>query len=213
MTQEEIDAMVADNARLKEENTKLSTEKSTLEATVAEKDGIIEKKNQDIVGARRKYKKLDELTEEEKAAMSEDDIEKKKDQDLLFENQEADRLQREADRTKEITERRNNAVRKFVGDDAALQAKVLANFDKIKDSDAAYTDTEIATFMGTAFNMLGEERPNPVRDVNNQGGGVAPVIGSPDNGTGFAETEGGRGLAATMGLQSAQVAPPAPPAV
>lgn len=205
MSPEAIKQMQEENAALKADKAKDTAKIAELEGTITKKDELIEQKNQDIVGARRKYKKLDELTDEEKASMSEADIERKRDQDALFEQQEEMRVAQEETRGREISERKLEAVKKFAGEDAQLQTKLLANFDKIKGADSAYTPGEIAEFMGTAFNMLGDERPEPVRQANNQGGGVAPVVGENAERAegGFADTPAGQTLAESMGLHSA----------
>ncbi len=201
MSPEEITAMQAENAALKGQVT-------TLEATIVQKDALITQKTQDVVGARRKYKTLAELTDEEKTAMTESEIKAKEEQDILFEQQEATRIQQETDRAAQIAERKRAAAIKLVGNDETLIAKTIANFDQIKNADVAFTESEIGTFMGTAVNMLGDERPDPVRSAaNTSPNGEFPA--TQNQSTGFAESEAGKQVGQSLGLQSAQEPPKA----
>lgn len=180
-----------------ETNTKkLDDTVKKLEKSVKEKDELIDQKNRDLVGQRREYKKLSELSEAEKAAMSEKEIELQKRQEEVDNRLEEMKKQQEELHQKEVEARKSAAVRKLVGEDAELQKKVLENFGRLKDVDAASTEEEITAHMTTAFNMLGEERPDPVRSA---------VSGSGDNpaapsGTQFAETTAGKEVASALGL-------------
>jgi len=205
MTTEEIEAMQAENAALKADKDKAATRITDLEAKNKEQEGVIEQKTKDVVGARRKYRKLDELTDEEKEAMSEADIERKRDSDVLFETQETSAKQLADDRAREIKERREAAVKQFAGDDTEVAAKINEHFDSIRGSESAYTPGEIATFMGTAYNMMGVPAAEPIRAAGNEGGGVAPVLvkpGSKVEGEGFADGDAGKGLATMLGIQT-----------
>ncbi len=198
MTPEEIAAMKAEN--------------DTLKARVVEQDGIITQKNKDIVGVRKKYQPLAEMTEEERNNMSAEDIKRKEEQDIIFEQGETTRKQQEEDRAKTIAERKREAAIKLVGTDEALIAKTIANFDKIKDADAAFTEGEVKTFMETAANMLGSERPDPVRSAVNQGGGEFPVSGDgKPEGSGFTDTPQGQEMARSLGLASSAAPAAEPP--
>lgn len=137
-------------------------------AEITRLNGLIAQKNQDIIGARRKYKLLNEMTEEEKAALSKEDIAKKQEQDELF-LQQQDIQERQM---KEINDRRSRLALEKAGGDAELAKKVLANFDMFKDSDKLSTETEIATIMDMAVNLLGDDKPNPstILSGGNKGG-------------------------------------------
>ena len=196
MTEEEIN-------QLKAEKSALEQKVSELEGTITEKDKVIEEKNRDIIGVRKKYsgpkyKKFDELTDEEKQNMSEQDIQRKKEQDILFDQQEEDRQARETDRQRQINERKEAAIRKYAGDNEEIANKIRENFDRIKDSDAAFTESEISTFAQTAYNMLGDERPDPVRQFGIDDNAIAPVYGQQDSS--FGDTPEGKQVASGMGL-------------
>lgn len=190
MTDEEIKAMQA-------ENEKLKTDNEALKETITKKDELIQQKTEDVIGARRKYKKLSELSDDEKAGMTEAEIAAKEELDSIHERQEQQEKSDKERMDKELGFRRKEAAKRLVGDNEDLQKKVLENFDRIKDSELAQTPEEIASYMGNAFNMLGDERPDPVHAANTGGGGAAPGT---QQATGFADTAAGKQAAAAMGL-------------
>lgn len=192
---------------MEEELKKAQALVAELQKTVAEKDAVIAQKNQDLVGQRKQYKKLSDMSQEEKDALSQKEIELQERQEVLdeqlrqFEAKQTELLQ------KEVGSRKEAALRRLVGDNKEFADKIRANFDKIKDSDKAITDEEVSALMGTAFNMLGDERPSPVAEALS-GDGSAPSGGKPG---GFADTPAGQGLAANLGLAPAPKAQaPAP---
>lgn len=164
--------------------------------TIAEKDAVIDQKNQDIVGARKEYKKLKELTDEERQNLSQKEIELHEAAlDLQRRQEDFEKLQTDA-RQKEVDERRTNAIAKIAGKDAELAKKIEDNFKSIVGHDKAQTEAEISQFVEKAFNMTGQARPDPVREAMN-GEGDAPGTGGGDN---FAETSQGKELAGMLGL-------------
>lgn len=174
----------------------LTAQVQQLTATIAEKDGIIAQKNQDIVGVRKKYKKLSEMSEEEKAKLTAEELEEREALDEVVTQQEEANKQAEELRKKEVAERREKLVEKYAGADPELKKKVLENFDRIKDADLAYTETEIEPFVQTAVNMLGDARPNPI-NVGNGRGGIPPTETKDGE---FANSEGGKQVASALGL-------------
>ncbi len=185
-----------DEAAYKAKITELEGQVATLTKTVQDKDLIIAQKNNDIIGTRKKYKKLDELTDEEKANLTPEQIAEKEAMDEVVTNQEKLAQETADNLAKEVGERRTQLARKLVGDDQAAIDKVLKNFELIRGAELATTETEIAPFMTTALNMLGSDRPDPVRNAMNAGGGDAPVVKPGD----FAESQQGVEMAAMMGL-------------
>ena len=190
---------------LQDKATKLEAEKAQLLADLAEKDKVIEQKSKDVVGARKEYKRLADMTAEEKEALS------AKEQELL-ERQEAHdakvaQLEKEqADRNaKEKQARVDKAIKAIAGNDTAYAEKLKNNLGRIKDYDVAMTEEEISKVVNDGANMLGEARPNPVTTALNSEGGV---VEGKNEGAGFAETEGGKDLAKSMNLDIAE--PPAP---
>lgn len=165
---------------------------------IEKKDALIEQKTRDIVGARKEYKKLSDMTEEEKKGMSAKEMELQKRQ----EEHEAEVAQFKKDQSerdqKEIEARRERAITKIAGKDPELQGKVKGAFSKIVDHDKAQTDEEIEAIATSAFNMLGIPKSDPVRDVMNGGGGGAPDGNG--GGSNFADQKAGKDLSAAMGL-------------
>ena len=198
MNDEEIAAMKARNAELEANATKDKATITGLEGDITSKDQIIKDKTQDVVGARRKYKTLGEMSDEEKSGLSEDEIKTKEASDEIVERQEASEKIAADDRASDVASRRSSAISKLSGGDAELEAKLNANFDLLKGSDGAYTEEEIGGFVGTAASMMGPDAPNPVNQNGNDNGG-APLPkdqGQPD----FADSEGGKTLSAQMGI-------------
>ncbi len=185
-----------DEAAYKAKIAELEGQVATLTQTVKDKDVIIAQKTADVVGARKKYKLLSEMSDEEKANLTPEQIADKEAQDEIVINQEKLAEQAALDRAKEVTERRTQIARRLVGDNQEAIDKVLKNFDLIKGADLATTESEIAPFMNTALNMLGSDRPEPVRSAINGGGGEAPTI-EPGQ---FADSKQGMDMAAMMGL-------------
>lgn len=168
---------------------------------IAEKDAIIEQKNGDIVGARKEYKKLSEMTEAEKAAMSAKEIELQERMEAFQLEQDAFKKTQEEALGKEVSARRERAYAKFAGKDPEARKALEDAFSKVVDSDKAQTDEEIAAVMQSAWNMTGlTKAPDPMGGVFDGGGSA----GGENGGSGFAESKEGKDLAAAMGL------PPAP---
>lgn len=183
--------------------------KKAAEKLVAEKDAIISQKNDDLVGQRREFKKLSEMTEAEKSAMSAKEIELQE----RAEAHEADvkkfREEQAASLKKEVDARRERAITKLAGNDPELKKKIEDNYGRILDNDKAQTEEEIGKVVGDAFNMTGQPKPDPVRAAM-QGGGQGEA-GAGEAGS-FAESKEGKELAGAMGLVEPKPAEAAPAA-
>lgn len=187
---------------LKTTADKATADLATATKTIAEKDVIIQQKTDDVVGARKEYKKLADMSKEEKDAMSAKEIELQERQEAheasvaAFQKSQAEVL------AKEVGSRRTAAITRLAGKDPELAKKIEENFARINGSDKAQTEEEVAKFVGEAFNMTGAPKPDPVR--NALGGGGNGEAGGDTHGEQFSETAGGKSLAEAMGL------PPAP---
>lgn len=187
---------------------------TTAQATIAEKDGIIATKNADLINARKahekEYKKLADMSEAEKANLSDKEKELLERQEKLESDQREFATKQAESLKKEVDARRARAFEKIVGTkDPELRKKLEDSFGKIVDSDKAQTDEEIAAVALSAFNMLGVPRPEGVRNaINESGGGSAGGAVEGD----FAETTGGKGLLSAMNLPTEVPATPPPPA-
>jgi hypothetical protein len=177
-------------------------DKANHEKAIAEKDAIIQQKTEDIVGARKQYKHLSEMTEEEKSKLTKREIEVREQLEAheadvaKFRKEQADALKKEVDARKE------RILTKLAGTNKELREKIEKNFTRIIDHDKAQTEEEIAGIAQSAFNMLGEPRANPLNQAIN-GGGDGMAGGQ--EGNSYADTEAGKSLSQAMGL-------PQPPA-
>jgi len=164
------------------------------------KDVVIEQKNRDIVGARKEYKKLSEMTEDEKKSLSDKEIELQ----TRAEKIEADALafQKKQDElyAKEKTSRVESIVKKIAGSNKEIAEKVRANMSRIKEFETATTEEEISKIAEEGFNMIGSARPNPVRQAVNANGGEAGEF-TPGS---FAESPEGKSLAGALNLPVAK---------
>jgi len=204
MTKEELEAMkpeevLAHITTLNEQKTAVESKVEKLESTITEKDELIEQKTQDVIGARRKYKPLKDMTDDEKATLSDAELAAKEDQDLIYEQQEETRKIVEENTTKERESRFNKAVDKFANGDQEVAAKLKANYNLLRGSEKATTEDEIAGFVTSAVNMMGSDAPKAVQSAHNDRGGD---MGAPNaEGEDFSTTEGGKQLSNMMGLQ------------
>lgn len=170
--------------------------------TIGEKDTLITQKTDDLVKLRQKtgedMKKLSEMTDAEKAAMSEKEIDLQKGLEKLAEDTRIFQEGQAASLKKEVDARRERAIAAIVGKDADLKKKVEDAFSKIVDHDKAQTEEEITAIAGQAFNMLGVPKPDAVRSVVH-GGGNGDAGGEVEPGS-FANSEAGKSLSQAMGL-------------
>lgn len=190
-TQDELEAERAERA----------AEKEDFEKKLAEKDALIEQKTNDVVNARRKYKKLSDMTEEEREAMTEKELELQERQEKVEE--EAARIQKEANERieREVGARRAAAIKKLAGNDEELAKKISDNYGRITDAKNAQTEDEIAQIANDAYNMLGTPSRDGVTGAIASGGSGNPGDGG--DRTDFSDTEAGKQLASAMNLNQA----------
>jgi len=181
-----------------EEIKELQDKVAELETSLAEKDAVIAQKTKDIVGARKETQKLKELSEREKDAMTEKEIEIHNATLALQEQQESFQKEQQEIQAKEIGARRSNAIKKLVGEDAELAKKVERNIERINGYDKLSTEEEISNLATEAFNMLGVPRPNPIGSAISGGNGNA---GQDTSKQSFADTDKGKAVAQQLGIQ------------
>lgn len=203
--EEQIKKLEAEKAELEKKNGELATanealtkKNGELETTVKDKDAVIEQKNQDIIGARRKYKKLSELSDDEKANMSEEDIKRKEEQDELYERQEAFEKQQADQQKAERESRLNAAIDRYANGDQELATKIKANYDSFRGSDKASTVEEIGAFVTKSVALMGPDAPKPIAQAGNDQGGNAGNMGGSEKS--YADTEAGKSAMKMMGL-------------
>lgn len=188
------------NEEEKAKMKKLEEDLEKAKLDLIEKDRIIEMKNQDIVGARKHYKKLAEMTDEEKSKLTEKEIELQERQEAHEASVAKFQKEQEERAIKELEERRLEIVSKYVGiKNVDLRNKMIENFNRIKDSDKAQTKEEVDGFMKIAFDMLGEEKPSVVNQVISDNNDGFPPTESGEN-VNFGDTEAGKGLENMLGI-------------
>lgn len=186
---------------LEAEKTSREEDKAAHKETIAEKDAIIEQKKNDVIGARKKYQKLSDMSAEEKEALTEKELELQTRQEEQDERQEKFEKDQKELADKESNARRNEAIGKLAGDDKELAEKITANYDRIKDADKASTQEEISALANDAFNMLGVPKKEGVEGAIADGGdGSAGEAKEGD----FAETAKGKNIAESLNLEQAK---------
>lgn len=176
-----------------------------LTTSVAEKEAVIAQKNQDIVGQRKQYKKLADMSQEEKDTLSQKELELQERQEQMEREQEEFKQQQADIQQKEVNARKDAVIKNLVGDNDEYAEKLRANMDRIKDAEEAITEEEIRALATDAFNMLGDTRPSMTDSIN--GTGIAPD-GTVDGG--FADTPQGKELENALGIATPEA--PANPA-
>lgn len=142
-------------------------EAKTLQETLAETKAKLEKlENKDF-----NFRKLEQMTEEEKAKLTATELSLKQQQEKL----EAD--QKNFFETS-ITETKNDVLDGLVGDDAELRKKVELNYARLKDSESAKSRSEVKKLMEEAYVLsVGTRSTNPINAAFNRSGS-APVARS-----------------------------------
>jgi len=173
----------------------------TYKKEIEEKNDVIKKKTDDLVGLRRQGQKLKELTDEEKTKMSQREIDLHDSQLKLTEDQDNFKKETAEHNKKETEGRRNEIFDKIAGEDKEYRDKLVSNFEELKGSDEAVTAEELNGFADKAANMIGTTRPNPINSAfNGAGDGDVAEVKEGD----FADSEKGKGLAKTLGLTSVE---------
>lgn len=157
------------------------------------KDKIIDDKNKQIIGTRKKFsemneKEKDELTPAEKAALQSGE-------------DNAARLERlEKDRTADLERERNSRVESTISkytSKADIAAKIRENLANLKPFEKAMTVQEIEAAVQTSINMLGKLEPGAINGVTTAPAGAAPGDTSKKDGD-FADTAEGQALLAKI---------------
>lgn len=139
------------------------------------------------------FRKLESMTQEEIAKLSTREIEVQKQIEEIAKQQQ-DFSQKQIDFTKK------KALSLVAGHDEELQAKVLTNYDRIKDE--ATTEEEIARKMFEAYTLATGSSPsvNPIAQAMTFTGGTPPPNKSAD----FSQTDRGKDLASSLGMSIAK---------
>lgn len=195
-----IEAIETLEGDLEKEKEARTADETAHEKVIKEKDEIIARKNKDIVGARREYKKLADMTEEERSALSERERELLERQEQLEEDKRKSDEERGKREAKERADTLDRLIEQKVGSNEELAERVKGNIDRIKDAETLTTATELEALVGDAYNMLGEPAPEGVEAVIGFDRGNAPDQRESD----FADSQKGKELANRMGLAQSQ---------
>ncbi len=188
----ERDAATKERDTFKADNTKLGED-------LKAKDVVIDQKNKDLVGARKQYKKLSDMTQEEKDALSAKEIELQERQEKLEADDAAWKQGQAAEAKKQVEARRDAIITKLAGGKADIIAKMKENFGKLNPDlvAKATTEAELTTLATDSYNMLGSIKPAAVAGaVAASGAGEAGSGGTAD----FSESADGKALAGALGL-------------
>ena len=117
------------------------------------------------------FRKLQDMTEEERKKLSVTELELKKQQEKLEEEQ-------QNFRNTVVAELKDDVLYSLVGDDKALRDKILYNFDRIKGSEQVTKRSELVAMMREARDMLGGASKNPLTAAINYDGGPTPQKGA-----------------------------------
>jgi hypothetical protein len=175
----------------------------TANASIKEKDRVIQEKNADIVGLRNANQRIKELTEEEKANLTEQQIKDHEEKLLLQKQLEDGQKQIQDYQKREIDGRRNSIFDKLSKGDKNLRDRLELNYSRLKGSDEALTEAEITAFANEAFMLSNTTAtPNPINQAiaGSDGGGDGTNPNPTEEGEGFAETEEGKELGGLLGI-------------
>ena len=187
-----------EKAALQVENTSL-TEKFTLaQEQIKEKDRVINEKNSDLVGLRNQNKRIKELSDEEKAGLTEDQIKAHENNLLLQQQLDEKDKEIQAFKTQEITSRRESIIKRLSNGDETLAEKIRFNFERVKGSEEAQTEQDIEKIATDARNMLGPIVPVAPLSFDNNGGDGLGGGGEGENS--FADTEAGKAMSDALGI-------------
>ena len=188
MTLEEALAKIT---ALETENAGLKTTNAELTAQIGEKDSKITTLEENARKQGENFKKLRDMTKEEKELLSEKELELLERQEKIEKDQ-ADFLAKQEQFAKD---QRNtvvkNLINRYARGDEELAKKIAFNLDKIKDSDKAMNEEALAPLIKDSFNMLGTEVRDAVRDAHNERGEGADYKPTEN---GFADSEKGQAL-------------------
>lgn len=146
-------------------------EVKTIQEQLAETKSKLEKlENKDF-----NFRKLEQMTEEERAKLSATELSLKQQQEKL----EADQRSFSENFISEI---KDDVLNNLVGDDVELRKKVELNFSRLKDSENARSRSEINKLMQEAYVLsAGGRHSNPVNAaINASGSFSAPRSASAD---------------------------------
>jgi len=193
--QEKIVALETELIEIKTTNENLTKDLTSKDETIT----ALKLGNEDMS---RNFKKLRDMTKEEKELLSEKEIEIMARQEKLEEERAKDKEERDAFNKKQKNALIDNIAMKYAKGNKELADKIKVNLGKLKIVESLETEQELMPEVEFAFNALGvKTSPDPLNMAHNQGGGA----GNTNIDNSFAETAEGKSLAGALGLQQAKV--------
>lgn len=206
---DELKKAQEDIKKLTDDLAKATGELKTAQGTIAAKDVIIGQKNTDLVNIRneytKKYKTLEEMTAEEKAAMSDKELELQKRMEEFDKKQEDFAKTQAESSLKERNFRIDDAITKIAGNNKELAQQIRDKASQILGFDKAQTPDEIGKFVEDGFKLTGAERPNAIKGAMNGQGGEAGGEGGAEN---FADSPAGKEMAKALNLPDVNASRP-----
>jgi len=185
MTLEEALAKITE---LEASNVSLTTTNAELTTQATDKDTKIAELGEHLKEKGRQFKQLREMSKEEKELLTERELE-------LLERQEINEkgsAELKTQQDKFFADQRAGVLKTLIErhsrGDVEFGKKIELNLSKIKDSDLAMNEASLLPLVKDAFNMVGSDIPDAVRNAHNQGGDI-PYQAPKDSG--FAESEKG----------------------
>lgn len=210
MTEEEIKKLQEDKKKAEDE---LASLKAKSEADIKAKDDELAKSKTRIAELEdisrkqsNNFKKLKDMSEKEKELLTEKEREILERQEKLEEDQKKFFESQEAEKKKNSESARDRFISLYAGSDPAKKEKILTQYNRFVDAEdneeaIAKKVKDAATLSG--FATSGDNDP-VLLAVNKSGSS-----GVRDEGTSFAETEDGKGLAKALGINIEAPKPPA----
>lgn len=145
-------------------------EVKTIQEQLAETKSKLEKlENKDF-----NFRKLEQMTEDEKAKLTATELSLKQQQEKL----EADQKAFTESFANEV---KNDVLDSLVGEDTELRKKVELNFNRLKDADNAKSRSEISKLMQEAYTLsVGGRSANPINAAYNRSGSAPTRSSSSD---------------------------------
>jgi len=145
------------------------------------------------------FKKLRDMTAEEKELLTEKEKELMARQEQ-FEEKLAEQATREAEfRTKQREELITKKAMELARGDQKIANEIKVHLSKFKDVENANLESELTPFFEMASKMVDIPKADPLNSAHNQGGIGATI----ETDTNFADTTEGKSLANAMGLSQA----------
>lgn len=173
----------------------LEAQIATSTATLEEKESRITKLEGVLERQSTNFKKLRDMTQEEKEMYTEKEMDLMKRQEA-YEEQLAKFQEEQLDfKVKQREGTIEKLVTQYAKGDKELADKIRVNLNSLKGADEVFVEEELAPLTQKAFNMLGDERPDPLRTAHNAGGDFGEVQQG-----GFVDTQAGKDLASALGI-------------